>query len=177
MRARDKDRVGARGLRSSSRLRRRDANHLGRNGGGRGFEFGADDSLDVVDADKDVFGFQVGVDDSALAVDIVEAEEDLLGDLLADVIGHAAVVIPLDQSEQVFSEHLKHHADVGPVRPPVRKVVEERDDVPSARMARVRLDHSLKQFDLVEGGFGVVRRRLDDLERDVLVDPALVSRT
>jgi hypothetical protein len=56
-------------------------------------------------------------------------------------------------------------------------VVEERDDVPSARMARVRLDHSLKQFDLVEGGFGVVRCRLDDLERDVLVDPALVSRT
>jgi hypothetical protein len=170
LRTGDEDGVGAGGLRAASRLRGGDTDHLGRNGGDGGFEFGANDGFNVVDADEDVLRFEVGVNDAALAVDVVETEEDLLGDLLADVVGNAAVVVTLDQPEEVLTQHLENHADVVPVRPAMCEVVEEGNDVSSTGVGGVGLDDSLKKLDLVERRFCVVSCRLDDLERDVLVD-------
>lgn len=72
------------------------------------------------------------MDDAASGVEVVEAEEDLLGDLADDVLWHAAVLVALDEAEQVFAEHLEHHADVGAVGTVVSEVVEEGDDMAAA---------------------------------------------
>ena len=53
------------------------------------------------------------------------------------------------------------------VRPLVPKVIEQRDDVPPAGVMRIGRDDFLQQLDLVLSRLGVVRGRLDDLERDV----------
>ena len=79
-------------------MRGRHADEFGRNGSRRRLELGTNDSLDVVDADENVLGLEIRVDDTALAVHVVEPEENLLGDLLADVLGDAAMVISLDQA-------------------------------------------------------------------------------
>ena len=53
------------------------------------------------------------------------------------------------------------------VRPLVTKVIEQRNDMPSPGVMRIGADDFLQQLDLVFGRLGVVRRRLDDLERHV----------
>lgn len=131
-------------------------------------DVGLDNLLDVANFDKDVFGLQVGVDDAALAVEVVEAEQDLLCDLLDEGHGDAAVVPPLDQTEQVLSEHLKHHADVDAIGALVVEGVEEADDMGAAGVVLVGVDDLLEQLDLVEGGLGVVGGGSHDLEGDVL---------
>ena len=76
-----------------------------------------DNVFDIPDFDQDIFRFQVGVDDATLAVEIVQAEQDLLGDLLDQRHGDAPMVPALDQAQQVFPEHFEDHADMQPVRP------------------------------------------------------------
>ena len=48
----------------------------------------------------------------ATPVDVIQTQQDLLGNLLDDMWWDAAVLIPLDEAEQVLPEHLKDHADV-----------------------------------------------------------------
>lgn len=66
-----------------------------------------------------------GVNNTTTPVHIIEAQQNLLGNLLADVHGHTLVLMPLDQSEEVFPEHFEHHANVGAVRSLVSEVVKE----------------------------------------------------
>ena len=68
-----------------------------------------------------------GMNDTATPVHIIETQQNLLRDLLADVHGHTLVLMPLDQTEEVFSKHLEHHANVGAIRPFMPEVVEEGD--------------------------------------------------
>jgi hypothetical protein len=81
-----------------SALARRYTNELRRDGGRTGGEFGLDDRLDIVDADEHVFGFEIGVDDSALGVEVVKAQQNLLRNLLDDMLRDAPVLIPLDKA-------------------------------------------------------------------------------
>jgi len=127
-----------------------------------------DDLLDVANLDEDVLGLQVGVDNAAFAVEVVEAKEDLLCDLLDQGHGDAAVVPPLDQAQQVLAQHLKDHADVDAVGPLVVEGVEQADDVLAAGMVLVCVDDLLEQLDLVEGRLGVVGGGAHDLEGNVL---------
>lgn len=99
-------------------------NELGRDRRRARRELGGNDGLDVVNADKDVLGLEVGVDDVALLVEVVESEENLLGDLLDNVRGDAPMLVPLDEAQQVLAEDLKDHADVRTVRANVPKVIE-----------------------------------------------------
>lgn len=87
------------------------------------------DRLDIVDADEDVFGFEIGVDDSTLGVQVVQTEQDLFGDLLDDMLWDTSMLIALDQTEQVLAQDFKDHTDVVPIRPRVFKVVDEADNV------------------------------------------------
>lgn len=128
-----------------------------------------DDLLDVANLDEDVLGLEVGVDDAALAVQVVQAEQDLLGNLLHEGDGDAAVVPALDQAQQVLAQHLEDHADVGAVGALVLEGVEEGDDVLAPGVVGLGLDDLAEQLDLVDGGLGVVCRRAHDLERDVLL--------
>lgn len=80
-----------------------------------------DDALDnllhIADLDEDVFRLKVGVDDAAFAVEIVEAKEDLLCDLLDQRHGDSTVVPALDKAKQVLAENLEHHAYMGAMWP------------------------------------------------------------
>jgi hypothetical protein len=131
--------------------------------------------LDVANLDKDILGLQVGVDDAALAVQVVEAEQHLLRDLLDQRHGDAAVVPPLYQPQQVLAQHFKDHAHVHAVWALVVERVEQADDVGAAGMVFIRVDDLLQQLDLVEGRLGVVGGGAHDLERDVLA-VAVVAR-
>lgn len=132
------------------------------------FDIGLDNLLDVANFDEDVFGLEVGVDDAALAVEVVEAQQDLFCDLLDQRHGDAAVVPALDEAQQVLAEDFKDHAHVDAVRALVVERVEQADDVLAAGVVLVRVDDFFEQLDLVEGGFGVVGGGADDLEGDVL---------
>ena len=58
---------------------------------------------------------------------VIETQQNLLRDLLADVHRHTLVLIPLDQTEEVFSEHFEHHANVGAIRTLVPEMIQEGD--------------------------------------------------
>lgn len=124
--------------------------------------------LDVADFDEDVLGLQVGVDDAALAVQVVEAQQHLLGDLLDKRHGYAPMVPPLDQAQQVLAQDLKDHADVDAVGALVVERVEQTDDMLAAGVVLVGVDDFFEQLDLVEGRLGVVGGGAHDLEGDVL---------
>jgi hypothetical protein len=130
-----------------------------------------DDGLDVLDADQDVLWLEVGVNNVALLVEVVEPEEDLLGDLLDDVRRDASMLVAFDEAEQVLAQDFEHHADVRAVGTDVTEVVEQLDDVSTTGMVGIGGDEALEQLDLVEGSFGVVSVRLDDLESDVTFNP------
>jgi len=68
-----------------------------------------------------------GVNDTTTPVHIVEAQQNLLRNLLANVHGYTLVLMPLDQTEKVFSKHFEHHANVGAVGSLVPEMVEEGD--------------------------------------------------
>jgi hypothetical protein len=131
-------------------------------------DVGLDDLLDVANLYQDVLGLQVGVDDAALAVQVVEAQQDLLRDLLDEGHGDAAVVPALDQAEQVLAEDLEDHADVDAIGALVVERVEQADDVGAARVVLLGVDDLFEQLDLVEGRLGVVGGGADNLEGDVL---------
>lgn len=127
-----------------------------------------DNLLDVANLNEDVFGLEVGVDDAALAVQVVEAKQDLFGDLLHQRHGDTAVVPSLNQAEQVLAQYLKDHADVGAVGALVLKRVEEAHDMLAAGMLGLGLDDAVEELDLVDGRLGVVGGGTDDLEGDML---------
>ena len=126
------------------------------------------DLFDVANLDENILGLQIGVDDAALAVEVVEAEQHLLCDLLDERHGDAPVVPSLDQAQQVLAEDLEDHADVDAVGALVVERVEQADDVLAAGVGLLGVDDLLQQLDLVEGGLGVVGGGAHDLEGDVL---------
>lgn len=74
-----------------------------------------DNLLNVSNLNQDILRLEVRVDDAALPVQVIQAEQNLLGDLLDKRHGDAAMIPPLDEAQQVLAQHLKHHAHVGSV--------------------------------------------------------------
>lgn len=74
LRAGNKHRLASRGLVAATTFTRRDTDQFSRDGSGRGFEFGSDDSLDIVNDHEDVLRFEIGMNDPALPVHVVQAE-------------------------------------------------------------------------------------------------------
>ena len=132
---------------------------------------------------------QTGMYDTTTTMHIIKTEKNLLCNLFAKVHGNTLVLMPFDETKQVLTEHLEHHAYMRAVGPLMTEVVEERNDMRSAGMGlggrgwRVgifgcggdwgggRCDETLQKFDFVERSFCVPRSRLDDLERDMAVHP------
>lgn len=115
-----------------------------------------DNLLDIADLNENVFGLQVGVNDTALAMKVIQTKHHLLGDLLDEGHGDPAVVPTLNQTQQVLSEDLENHADVDPVGALVFEGVKETDDMFATGMGGLGLDDAIQQFDFIDGGFGVV---------------------
>ena len=70
---------------------------------------------------------QTGMNDTTTPVHVIGTQQNLLRVLLTDVHRHALVLMPLDQTEEVFSERTEHHANVGAVRTLVPEMVQEGD--------------------------------------------------
>lgn len=143
-------------------------------GGVARFQLGANHALDVFDADKDVLGLQIGVDDAADPVHVIQTQQNLLRDLLDDRGRDALGLVPLDESQEVLAEHLEDHADVRSVGALVLEVVEEGDDVVGSWVRLFEswgFDEPLEELDLVQSGLGVAWCGLDDFKRNVTVHP------
>lgn len=70
-----------------------------------------------------------GMNDAATPVHIIEAQQNLLRNLFANVHGYTLVLMSLDQTKKVFSEHFENHANMGAIGSLVPEMVKERDDV------------------------------------------------
>jgi len=128
---------------------------------------GLDNLFNVANLNQHVFGFQVGVDDATLSVQVIQAQQHLLSDLLHQRQRDTPMVPPLDQTQQVLTKHLKYHAYVYSIRTLVFKRVQQTNDMFAAGMRRFRLDDAVEQFDLIDGGLGIVGGGSDHLQRDV----------
>lgn len=128
---------------------------------------GLDDLLDIPDLDQDVLRLQVRVDDAAFPVQVVQAEEHLFRDLLHQRHRDTAVIPSLDQAQQILPQNFEYHADVDTIGALVFEGIEEADDMFATGVRGLRLDDAVEEFDLVDGGFGVVGSGSDDLEGDV----------
>lgn len=135
--------------------------------------------LNISNLNENVLGFEIRVNDAAFPVEVVEAEENLLRDLLDEMHWDTPVLPALDQTQKVLAEDLKHHAYVLSIRARMLERVEERYDVRPTRVIRVRLHNLLKQLYLVEGGLRIVTGTPNHLERNMsarLVVPAQPNR-
>lgn len=65
------------------------------------------------------------MDDTTTTVHIIETQQNLLRNLLADGHRHTLVLMPLDQTKKVLSEHFENHANVGAVWTLMPEMVEE----------------------------------------------------
>ena len=70
------------------------------------------DLLDIANLDQDVFRLQVGMDNPAFPVHIIQTQQHLFCDLLDQRHGDAAMVPALNQTQQIFTQHLEDHADM-----------------------------------------------------------------
>lgn len=71
----------------------------------------------------------------------------------------------LDQAQQILTQHLEDHTDVGAIGAFVFERVEEADDMFAAGVVWLGVDNLLQQLDLVDSGLCVVCCGADDLER------------
>lgn len=65
------------------------------------------------------------VNNPATPVHVIEAEEDLLRDLLDQMHWNALVLMTLDQAQEILPEDLENHADMGAVRTFVSEMIEK----------------------------------------------------
>lgn len=70
-------------------------------------------------------GKLTGMNYAATPVHIIEAQQNLLRNLLADGHGYTLVLMPLDQTKKIFSKDLKDHTDVGAVGSFVPEMIQE----------------------------------------------------
>lgn len=113
--------------------------------------------------------------DPTPSMEVVQPKEDLFRNLSDDEIRDTTILIPFYQPPKVLSQHLERHADVGSVRTLVSEMIEERDYVPTTGVVWIGRRHFLEEFDLVQGRLGVVICTLDDLQRDVAIQPGKMN--
>lgn len=126
-----------------------------------------DNLFDVANLDQDVFGLQIGVNDATFPMQVVQAQQNLFGDLLDESHRNPPMIPFLDQAQQVFAQDLENHTDVCPVGPFMFEGVEEANDMFSAGVVRLCGNNLLQEFDLVDSGLGVVRSGTNNFERDM----------
>ena len=101
----------------------------------------------LVDADEDVLWLDVGVDDLALGVQVVEALEHLPHYQLHVLERDALVVAPDDELEEVVAQHLEHHAHVSAVNAAYLEVVQKLHAPLAVRVGRVALSDLQFEFE------------------------------
>lgn len=80
-------------------------------------------SLSLGLSKHNVFRLKVSVDNLANPMQVVQAQQGLLGNLPHDGHWNAVVVILLDLSKQILTEHFKRHDGMSPVGSNVEELV------------------------------------------------------
>lgn len=99
--------------------------------------------------EDNVFRFEIGVNDAADPVKVVQAHECLLRYLADHWHWDASIVMLLDHSKQVFAEYLQRHDRVPPIRTHMEELVEHLEVVGMSpcdfevRVAKVLADRGL----------------------------------
>lgn len=99
MRANDEHATRPGRLVTEASLRWWNADELGGNGSRTTGKLCCNDGFDVVDTDQNVLWLEVGMNDAAVGVEVVQSKEDLLCYLLDNVLGHTAMLVALDETE------------------------------------------------------------------------------
>ena len=81
--------------------------------------------LVIAEADVDVLGLEVGVDDLAHAVHVIKADQALLGQLAYERERDAFVLVALNDLQEVDAEDLEDHDEVLAVRAVVDKRIQK----------------------------------------------------
>lgn len=115
-----------------------------------------DDLLDIANLDQDVLRFQVGMNNATFPMHVIQTQHYLFCDLLNQRHGDAAVVPALNQTQQVFTQYLEDHADVGTIGTLVFKRVEQTYDMFPTGVRGIGFDDAAEQFNFIDGGFGVM---------------------
>lgn len=89
--------------------------------------FVLDNALEFLlgEADEDIFGLEISMDDPADAIEEVQSHQDLPGDLLDDIDRQSLAVVLLQDLPQVDPQDFEHHAEVVAIGPLVEEGVEE----------------------------------------------------
>ena len=116
------------------------------------------------------------MDDAAFPMHVVQTQQDLFCDLLDQRHGDAAMIPPFDQTQEILAQDLEDHANVHAVGTAMLERVEQADHVSPTRVAGFRLDDLVEEFDLVDGGFGVVGGGSDDFQRDVSIGDGIAGQ-
>lgn len=85
------------------------AEHLGRRQLARARNFG---DFILSQTDYNVFRFEIGVDNFAHAMHVVQANQALSRKLACQGHGHSLVVVSFDDLKEVHAENLEHHNEV-----------------------------------------------------------------
>jgi hypothetical protein len=104
------------------------------------------------------------VNEITLIMEILESQKDLFRHRLDKCSGNALLLVPLNQSKQIFTQGLKNDADVGRFRCLMLERVQKRYDVSPTRMIWRGSRNFGEKLDLVAGSLGISTGRLDDLE-------------
>jgi len=85
--------------------------------------------LFISEADNHVFRFEIGVDNAAHPVHVVEANQTLASKFSHEGDGYTLVVITFDELEEVDTEDLENHDEMLAIGAVVDERVEELDAV------------------------------------------------
>ena len=127
----------------------------------------AHDLLDVADFNQNVLRLEVCVDHAACAMQEIQSQQELLGNLLDKHHGNAAVLVAADEREQVLAQNLENHANMDAVGALVGKCVQQLDHVIVPRMVDVGAGNTVQELDLVDGRVRVVLGTAHDLHGHV----------
>lgn len=125
------------------------------------------DLFDIAYLNQDILGLEVGMDNAALSMEVVESEENLLRNLLDERHGDATVVPTLNETEQIFAQDLEDHAYMGAVGTVVLEGIKEADDMSTAWMVGLRLDYFAEKLYLIDGRLGVMGSGSNNFEGDM----------
>lgn len=123
--------------------------------------------LDVANLDQNVLWFQIGMDDTTVAMQVIQTQEDLFRDLFDQRHWDATMIPALNQPEKIFPQHLKHHTDMNTIGSAMLKRIQEANNMLPARVVRVSLDDFIKKFNLINSRFSVMSSRSHNFQGNV----------
>ena len=117
-----------------------------------------DNLLHVSNINEHVLGFEIRVYNTAIPMEVIQAEQHLFRYLFHKWHRNTTVIPSFYQAKEVLSQHLKHHAYVHSVDSLMLEGIEKTDNVSATRMIGIRLYNFVQELDFVDRRLCVMRR-------------------